>query len=151
MSAQNENAVHDAYTYTIPPEIRKKIPGCFYAALIGELCAIYGPSVFAPDEDGNREYVYHEGTFAWDAAVWMACKKCGLRWLYEYYHNLEWFQSDLFDAEITEEIEACLTSGQDIRQEYYRYIYDYQAEEDSGYPREMKWRDENGEGSDGVL
>lgn len=128
-------------TYRIPPEIKSKIPGYFFAALAGELFAIYDMSVFDKDEDGIPEFTYHAGSFAWGFAFWMACKKCDMKWLFDYYDGLEWYESDCFDSEICGGIESYL-SGDDWRStvghEYYSYLCNYKAEEDGGYPRWMK-------------
>ena len=90
--------------YKIPQEIKSKIPSCFYYALLGELCGVFGSKVFDYDEDGNMCLYYLEGTAGWGAALYMTCRKLSIDWLWEYYESLEWDDSDLFDSEISDEI-----------------------------------------------
>ena len=137
MSAQNKTDCLP-FTYSIPSGIKERIPEYFYVAMAGELCSLYGPSVFVPDEDGIREYVYHEGTFGWSMALWMACKKCDQKWLADYYDQLEWCDADRFDGEIGDEIEAMIVGRKWNGGSYYQYLHNYEAEERCGYHRWME-------------
>ena len=88
--------------YKIPEEILSKIPEYFWAGLAGELVSIYSLSIFDVCEGGVRWIDFHTGTNGWNVAFKTACKKMNMMWLYTYYDELLWWESDKFDGEITE-------------------------------------------------
>lgn len=85
--------------YKIPEEILSKIPQHFWPAFAGELVSTLGLGVFDKEND---YYVLYDvsGTFGWNAAFRMTCNKLEMKWLYEYYDKLEWWESDRFDSEV---------------------------------------------------
>lgn len=109
------------YDYKIPEDIKKKIPDAFYLALGGECISIFGiPEILSYDEDGIFLLNYYGSTTGWDRAIKTTCKKLDMQWLYEYYSSLEWYESDLFDDEIVDEVESCFTKGDSNA--YYEYL-----------------------------
>ena len=89
--------------YHIPEHIKSAIPEDFYLVFLGFLIGSYGK---VPVECDIGEYLcYAGGTGGWHKALKRACVVLDLPWLHEYYHGLEWYDSDLFDGEIADEIE----------------------------------------------
>ena len=84
--------------YKIPEEILTKIPQHFWPAFAGELVSIFGLAVFNKDNDYYALYDV-SGTNGWNLALRMTCKKLEMKWLFDYYDKLEWWQSDMFDGE----------------------------------------------------
>lgn len=84
--------------YKIPEEILSKIPQYFWPAFTGELISTFGLWIF--DKEGNY-YALNgvSGTIGWNVALRMTCKKLEMKWLFDYYDKLEWWQSDMFDGE----------------------------------------------------
>lgn len=123
------NKSNDPCEYKIPDAIKKNIPDYFYIAMVGELVSIFGPSVLAYDdcqENGCDEcdLVCHEGTSGWVAALEATCEKLDMMWLLTYWHGLDWIESDLFDAEIGDEIIRWLASEHEEHERanaYYHY------------------------------
>lgn len=86
--------------YKIPEEILSQIPEYFWHAFLGELVSVFGPSVFEKDPESElMSLTYIGGTTGWNAAFKMTCHKLDMDWLYKYYYNLKWWESDLFDSE----------------------------------------------------
>lgn len=122
--------------YTIPDEIKAKIPPCFPIAFAGELCSIFGPTILAKDKDGVYGLSYASGTAGWVEAFKAACRKLGLTWLLDYYRSLAWYDSDLFDGEmegkiVSEFIESA--AGQN-NNAYYLHLLDAQKKSKSKKP-----------------
>ena len=112
--------------YQIPPEISARIPEFFYTACAGELFSVFGwkraKGMFYPGEE--KEYVdMDSGTIGWVLAFRMTCEKLNMNWLYEYYQTLNWYDSDIFDGIIEQEIGKRFMSGQgDNANAYYQYL-----------------------------
>lgn len=130
----NFNALLDAFTqpqpeyypenrYSIPKEIKDKIPDYFYIAMAGELVSIFGEDVL-DKYDGYELYAfeYHESTAGWVAAFKATCKKLSMDWLYDYWDKLEWYDSDWFDGEIGNEIINILPKIGNGSNSYYLHL-----------------------------
>ena len=88
--------------YHIPEYIKSKIPEDFYFVFLGFILGILG----MPVKIEIGEYLcYMGGTAGWYKAFKRSCRLLNLPWLKEYYDDLEWYDSDLFDGEIADEIE----------------------------------------------
>lgn len=85
--------------YKIPADILTKIPQYFWPAFAGELVSTLGLAVFQKDEDSQYGLYFLGSTFGWNAALRMTCEKLNMKWLFDYYDKLEWWQSDMFDGE----------------------------------------------------
>lgn len=84
--------------YSIPKNIKKLITKEFCIQFVKELHCISGLSL----EDFDYDSVgYWEGTGGWMEAFANACRKTKNDELLKYYYTLEWFDSDLFDCELT--------------------------------------------------
>lgn len=83
--------------YNIPEDILSRIPDPFWAAFCGEIVSVFGLDIFL-DHDEEYPLLYISGTYGWNVALKATCKKMGLDWFYEYYSNLEWFESDQADS-----------------------------------------------------
>jgi len=90
--------------YKIPDEIKARIPPYFYIAFAGELCSVFGRRIFEKDKSGVYGLSYVGSTCGWGEAFRMTCQKTDLSWLADYYKELEWNDSDLFDGEVENEI-----------------------------------------------
>ena len=90
--------------YKIPDEIKSRIPAYFYYALGGEYVSVIGADALTRDEDGYSRLDYDTGTAGYVAAFKAACAKLDMQWLAEYWDNLPWYESDMFDGEIAEEV-----------------------------------------------
>lgn len=89
--------------YHIPECIKSNIPEDFYFVFLGFILGILG----MPVKIEIGEYLcYMGGTVGWNKAFARACAVLNLPWLKEYYDDLEWYDSDLFDGEIADEIEG---------------------------------------------
>lgn len=108
--------------YKIPEEIKEKIPDYFYLALGGELVSVFGCGIFSEYEDGLCVLDYSTSTNGWDKAFRMTCKKLNLLWLPVYYDGLEWFESDLFDDEICQEVKIVFRKKDSGTNSYYQYL-----------------------------
>ena len=89
------------FDYKIPEDILSKIPPYFWAAFAGELVSVFAPDILIKDEDDPDYSVldYVTGTAGWNVALECTCHKLNMDWLYEYYSNLVWYESDMFDGE----------------------------------------------------
>lgn len=90
--------------YEIPEDIKRKIPAHFYITLAEKLRDTFGSAIFEQDEYGTYGLSYVSGTAGWYTALEATCHKLDMRWLLGYYNSLAWYDSDLFDAEIENEI-----------------------------------------------
>lgn len=119
----NGQGVH--IEYNIPDEIKSRIPQCFYSAFAGELCSVFGCTVFEKDESGFYSLVYISGTAGWAEALKMTCKKLDMQWLLDYYDSLPWYDSDIFDGEIEDMIiSECIETDEKPKSThmYYQFL-----------------------------
>jgi hypothetical protein len=100
-------------TYKIPEDILSKIPEYFWSALAGELVSVFGPHALEKVDDSYNLY-FLTGTTGWNAALRMTCRKLDMDWLYEYYNNLQWWESDMFDGEFEDLIISKFVEAEDI-------------------------------------
>ena len=109
------NNVH--VEYKIPEEIKSRIPDYFYYAMAGELVSIFGPAILEKitvdyDEDENEyplsdDEAYYDlssSTMGWKYAFIETCRKLDMMWLNEYRKTLEWYDGDIFDGIIEDNI-----------------------------------------------
>ena len=99
--------------YKIPEKILSQIPEYFWYAFVGELVSVFGLLVFEKDLESELMGLnYISSTTGWNAALKMACHKLDMDWLYKYYDNLEWWESDLFDGEFEDLIKVLFINGE---------------------------------------
>lgn len=103
------------------------IPTYFYQRLFGELVKVWGMNLVAPCDTGDSyQYQIDEylalmaGTAGWNVAIKESCCQCDMINMYEYYSDLNWIQSDIFDGIITDNMIKILFS-ENVGNEYYRY------------------------------
>lgn len=109
--------------YSIPEEIKREIPDAFYIALAGELFSVFGAVASEKDEDGAYGIDFLCGTAGWAAALRAACRKMKMQWLLNYYDALEWYDSDLFDGEISDMvIKKFYEADETSADAYYLYL-----------------------------
>ena len=122
--------INESLGYKIPLEIKQKIPKYFYYAMGGELVSIFGTEVLIPEDvnDEINEYTVYGidfviSTSGWHEAFKATCKKLDLQWLLDYHKTLEWYDSDLFDDEIAQEIIKYFSSEPKSKvNSYYLYL-----------------------------
>ena len=112
--------------YSIPEEIRNKIPDYFYTALAGELFSVFGWDrcrwMFYPKKDPGYADLA-SGSAGWVQAFKATCRKLGLEWLTEYYDTLPWYDSDVFDGIVEQRIwEHFIQRTDDGPNDYFRYL-----------------------------
>ena len=112
------------FNYKIPYEIKSVIPDYFYYALGGEYVSVAGADALIRNEDGLTRLDYDTGTAGYVEAFKAACKKLGMQWLLAYYEGLSWYESDLFDSEIADEVMHRFDHRSDIGTTYYQYLLD---------------------------
>lgn len=113
--------------YEIPEEILNKIPAYFYFAMAGELLSVFGIHIFFKwdDGEGNKYYDLDSSTGGWEEAFKATCKKLDMMWLIDYANTLEWYDHDIFDGEIENEIIKRVCEGDiDNVNPYYKYLID---------------------------
>lgn len=110
--------------YKIPDDILAKIPEHFWAAFVGELVSVFSPSVFEKNIDSETIMLNMiTGTGGWHAALKMTCRKLGMDWLYIYYNDLPWYDSDMFDSEIEDLIFSKFIDLEDVgMNDYYKWL-----------------------------
>ena len=116
--------------YEIPHSIKKEIPDYFYYALAGELASVFGSDILYEQNDDFIDL--DTSTYGWAMAFMMACKKLDLNWLMEYRKGLDWYESDLFDGEIEEEViqRYCMKDhGRESNNCYYVYLLEQDIKE----------------------
>ena len=103
------------------------IPTYFYQCLFGELVKVWGMNLVAPCDTGDSyqdqidEYLaLTAGTAGWNVAIKESCGQCDMIDMYEYYSDLDWIQSDIFDGIITDNMIKILFS-ENVGNEYYCY------------------------------
>ena len=109
------------FKYKIPSDIKARFTDEFYENMFDALCSTFGIVI----EEYNWHYDYpimneFTGTTGWSEAFNLACEIfAGLDDILAYYNDLSWTESDLFDAEIAQEVEKRFvrkTNGVIIRQ-----------------------------------
>jgi hypothetical protein len=85
--------------YTMPQDIKAMITPEFCAQIAKELHIIFGVGITDTDYDC---LVYQGGTSGWNVAISSSCRKLGLDELCQYYHSLPWYDSDIFDGELSD-------------------------------------------------
>lgn len=87
----------------------RNIPQYFYESMFGEFIKIFGVETIKPWSKWKsyKEQLYclfsaNIGTSGWALAFKLACIQCDLLDLYEYYDQLDWDYSDVFDSFILE-------------------------------------------------
>lgn len=109
--------------YKIPEDIITKIPQYFWPAFAGELVSTLGMVVFQKDEYGQYGLNFVSGTFGWNAALRMTCKKLNMKWLFGYYDKLEWWESDMFDGEFEDLLIKNFVEAEDLPENsYYAWL-----------------------------
>ena len=109
------------FDYTIPDDIKRRIPDYFYYALGGECVSIMGADALIRDKDGLSRLEYSARTAGYVEAFRMTCKKLNMDWLFEYWDNLPWYQSDIFDGEISDEVMRRFDK-EEYTNAYYQYL-----------------------------
>lgn len=89
------------FEYIIPKEIYDSIPNEFWNNFRYELYMICGLSLC---EESSFTSLYNGGTGGWTVAIYNACKKSNCMSLFDYYRSLEWYDSDIFDGIIADEL-----------------------------------------------
>lgn len=117
--------------YHIPEDIKKKIPEYFYQAFFGELISVFGfqclvpinkrPSLYSKQIEDYLISISESG--GWYAAFKQSCIKLDLKWLIEYYESLSWYDSDLFDNEIVNEIIIHFVNDRQTNNSYYKHLF----------------------------
>ena len=84
--------------YTMPEEIKKQITPEFCKQFLEDLRVIWPSEI----KEYGYEFVSNvESTRGWNDALKATCQKLSLKKLYAYYNKLPWYDSDLFDWELT--------------------------------------------------
>lgn len=110
--------------YKVPEEILEKIPQHFWPAFAGELVSTFGLMIFEKEE-GSDFYAlnYVSSTSGWNAALRITCNKLDIKWLFDYYDKLEWWQSDMFDGEFEELLIKNFVEAKDLPSStYYAWL-----------------------------
>lgn len=122
--------MNDSEKYKIPSDIKNRIPEYFYYALGGEFVSIFGRDALIRDRDGLCLLDYCTGTAGYVAALKAVCRKLDMGWLLDYWNQLPWHQSDVFDGEIADEV----TNRFDVQEKtnentnpYYLYLIGREA------------------------
>lgn len=85
--------------YTMPQCIKAMITPEFCEQLAKELHLIFGIGITDTDYDC---LVYQGGTSGWNVAIAATCRKLKQDELYKYYLSLPWYDSDIFDGELSD-------------------------------------------------
>lgn len=84
------------FEYKMPQEIKTKFTKDFMTDFLTEAAQVFNLSV-PTLYDG---ILFHlEGTCGWADAFKKSCLKHGMKDVFTYYENLDWYDSDLFDDE----------------------------------------------------
>lgn len=109
--------------YKIPEEILAKVPEYFWPALAGELVSTFGMTVFEKHDENEYGLYFLSSTCGWNAALRMTCKKLEMKWLFDYYDKLEWWQSDKFDGELEDLLIKNYVEAEDLpAATYYAWL-----------------------------
>lgn len=85
--------------YTIPDEIKNKITMEFLIEFRNQLFRICGYSL---SDFAENSAPANTSTSGWHAAFGVACLNTHNDWLLDYWNSLEWYDSDIFDSELTD-------------------------------------------------
>ena len=86
------------YEYTMPAEIKALVNREVLLNLKYELGRVFRDVSFETEAD----YTQFGSTYGWNKALKIACGFAHQNELYQYYRYLPWYDSDLFDSEITD-------------------------------------------------
>lgn len=96
----------DITRYEIPSEILSRFTEQFYRRLhelLGEIFCM--EDIYQIDEATDEPMiVYFVSTCGWAEAFENSCRECELNDVLAYYDKLQWYESDLFDDQIYEEM-----------------------------------------------
>ena len=84
--------------YTIPEEIKKLMTYDFLKEFRNQLFAIFELDL---ETYANRLYGF-ESTVGWANALQDACHNTGKDDIWNYWNELEWYDSDIFDSELSD-------------------------------------------------
>ena len=113
--------------YEVPEEIKTKIPECFYYAFGGEYVSIFGFVALIRAEDGYSNLDYNSSTTGYAEALKMSCEKLDMGWLFDYWDELPWYQSDIFDGWLADEVMKRFDSMESANP-YYKYLLSKEGE-----------------------
>lgn len=108
--------------YEVPKEIKDKIPEYFYYAFGGEYVSIFGANALIPDEDGSSMLEYYSSTTGYYEAFKATCKKLNMMWLLDYWNELPWYHSDIFDGWFADEVMKRFKERQNANPYYLHLI-----------------------------
>lgn len=85
------------FEYKIPQEIKAEFTKEFMAYFLARLAIVFD----LDDSMLCADYLFNlESTIGWGKSFKYACQKYNLEYIYVYYDQLEWYDSDLFDGEL---------------------------------------------------
>lgn len=85
------------FEYKIPQEIKAEFTKEFMAYFLARLAITFD----LEESMLCSEYLFNlEGTYGWSKSFKGACQKYNLEYVFVYYDQLEWYDSDLFDDEL---------------------------------------------------
>lgn len=110
--------------YKVPEEVLMKIPSHFWPAFAGELISTFGLMIFEKEEGTDLYALYYvSSTNGWSAALRITCNKLDMKWLFDYYDKLEWWQSDMFDGEIEDKLISIFVEAKGSPwNDYYQWL-----------------------------
>lgn len=85
------------FDHKVQEEVFDRLPAYFWASFAGELVAVFGLDIFDENNEGDWTVYFLTGTSGWNQALKMACYKVGEEWLYTYYTELPWYESQIFN------------------------------------------------------
>lgn len=86
--------------YRMPEEIRKEFTREMMSCFLEELIDTFD---YMPSKPTYYDHiVYIESTYGWHKAFKKMCISYGLEDIYSYYNYLEWYDSDMFDGELSD-------------------------------------------------
>lgn len=94
----------DDPVYVIPDTIKELITDDFLAVLKEECEKIFGEDLFHKDEFGIAQINCLAGTGGFYTAFANACNKSNSKVLLDYWMQLKWYDSDLLEAEICDNL-----------------------------------------------
>lgn len=84
--------------------ILSDIPDTFWPVFRDELTTVFSTDIYEKDELGYPAFDRFEGTCGWNKAFKHACEKTELNWLYKWYAELEWYDSDMVDGDFSKQL-----------------------------------------------
>lgn len=120
-SVRSEGWELGLFEYSIPENIKSRIPDYFYYALGGEFVSIFGKDALIRDEDGVCLLDYSTNSTGYAVVLRMTCKKLDMDWLFDYWQQLPWHQSDAFDGELANEV-MMRFDKEETANPYYHYL-----------------------------